>query len=199
MGNITGEIQDINQSKFVFNPALTKVTFTDGEVAAVSPGIVRMLGIIPVGIDADAGTDITRLANGAASDIGGYRTLTATPALGLLVSRSAVAGTDVTTLIEEYATAHVDMSGTEINGSDTDWAVSAKRSAGAEVAVIVVEFFHRTSEGSGGDETLLATDETTALTTSWVTYTGTVNFTQTFLVGERLVTKYSVENRGEDT
>lgn len=196
MAEVTGFVRDWQSSKLGVERAITKVTFTDGQVAAGAlQGILHSPGIIPVGTAAVAGSTIARFAKGNASDIGGYRKLDTAPGTGTLFARTAIAGVDDRTIIEEYATDAGDMDGVAVNViSPFSWAVSAKRSAGANDVVIDMEFLHRTA---GGAETIIGTDETANLTDAYVTYTGTTNISQSFDTNERLVVKYYIRNDGE--
>lgn len=192
MAGITGTIQDwTSGTEIAF--AITKVVIVDGETAAGPLGVIQPFGVIPTRTPGSSGTPVNRFAKSNAHAIDGYRSLLGGGFRGTFNDRFNTAQTNQTILIEEYATDAGDLDGVEVNGSDTDWVVSAKRSGTTEDAAIEIRFYHRTS---GGTETLLATAETTNLTTSFVTYTGMVNFTQSFGMNELLVVKFYIHNKG---
>jgi len=196
MATITGIVRDHTTNKSFIETAITRIDFKDGELArSVAVGVIRSPGVLPHGTAGSAGSTLIRNAKGTASDIGGYRDLQSTAGVGFRSDRSAIAQTNQTILIEEYATDAGDLDGVNVTGvSALNWQVEARRAfSSIEDAVIEMRWYHRTA---GGSETLLDTQETTNLTTSNATYNGTASITTSFATNERLVWKFFIHNKG---
>lgn len=198
MASVTGIFRDFTPDKVGVLLPLTKVTWVDGQEAAIGvQGIIHAApAVISAQIPAVAGANGGKSMRTAASDITNYRSMGPLVALGIYRERSAAALDNERIQIDDpYATAAGDMDGIQINPiSDFTWFVSAKRTGGmSEQATIEIEFYHRTT---GGTETLIVTVATTNLTASFVTYTGVENISQSFSTNERLVAYFFIVNDG---
>ena len=197
MASLDIEMRDITRTKFAFDTAQSFTNIRDGEVVS-SMGIIQPVGIIPVPSAGSAGTLKKHIAENLASDIGGYRKLTALTVGALGILKVTFAGSPIPTgeqTIEEYATAAGIMDGIESNNSTAEAGVQARKVPdGEEVNKVRVEVYHRTT---GGTETLLGSFTTPDLTGSFVNYTGDITINRSWGTNERLVVKFIGINLGD--
>ena len=199
MATLDIEIQDrIATVKFAFGIAQTRGEIIDGE-AVRRTGIIQ-LGVIPVIRAAVSGQSTKWYAWATSSDFN-YRTLiNPPPSVATFVTRTAtfVGDPSIPTgelPIEQYITAIGDMDGVESNGSTVEFAVYARKVPDAtEVNKVRVEAYYRTS---GGTETKFGEFTTPDLTGSFVQYTGSFAFTQSWATNSRFVMKCIGINLGD--